>query len=38
MGVGSISQEMLKNPHVDEKPQKSVHNHPLVEDMTKKTV
>ncbi len=38
MGVGIISQEMLKNLPINEKTKNSVHKCPLVEDMKKKII
>ncbi len=38
MGVSNISQDMLKNPHVDKKTNNSVHKCPLVEDTKRKNV
>jgi GTP cyclohydrolase FolE2 len=38
MGAGNISQEMLKNPQVDEKTKSNVQKWPFVEDMKRKIV
>ncbi len=36
MGASNISQDMLKNPHVDKKTNNNVQNCPFVEDTKRK--